>query len=302
MEIMGRVSENAYAKINLHLDVTGILDNGFHSVATVMQTVSVFDEIILDEIKITEGEPRFTVFCNTDGVPCDERNLVWKAARLFCDRVGLSLTAKIIIDKKIPMAAGMAGGSADCAATLRAFNRALGFPFAENELIEMGAELGSDVPFCIVCGTRYACGRGELLSEFPGMPDCYIVAACEGEGVSTPWAYRLLDEAYGDFVASAYTPVSTEPLREAMAEGSAKRVAEVMYNIFEAPVLERRPVAREIKELLLGAGARGAMMSGSGPSVFGIFEEKSSAESAVRALEEKGYTGYLCKPCGNKQD
>lgn len=297
MEIRNCVSEKAFAKINLHLDVTGILADGYHAVSTVMQTVSIFDTITLEDVMITDKASDFRILCNAEGVPCDERNLVWKAAKLFCERAGVSASANIMIDKRIPMAAGMAGGSADCAATLRAFNRAFGSRFSEAELLDMGAMLGADVAFCIVGGTRYACGKGELLSDFPAMPECFIVAACEGEGVSTPWAYRLLDETYCNFDPSVYTPESVDRLRNAMYAGDIRQMSEAMYNIFELPVLERRPVAKEIKKLLLDKGATGAMMSGSGPSVFGIFVDEDAAESAARALEERGYRGYICAPC-----
>ena len=302
MEIKQIIRERAYAKINLHLDVTGKMDNGYHSVSTVMQTVSVFDVITINDLRITSGEPCFTVSCGTDGVPCDGRNLACRAAMLFCERAGVSLSGEIHIDKNIPMAAGMAGGSADGAAVLRGLNRALGYPFSQSELLSIGAELGSDVPFCIVGGTRYADGRGELLSEFPSMPDCFIVAGCEGEDVSTPWAYRLLDGIYCDFAPDVYSPVSVEPLLSAVESGDICKVAGAMYNIFESPVLDRRPVASELKRLLLEVGAIGAMMSGSGPSVFGVFADRDAAERAMAALFDRGFRGYLCRPCEIESD
>lgn len=292
------VTEKGYAKINLHLDIDGLIEGGYHSVRTVMQTVSLYDEITISDIETTEGEPCFFLSCNVEGVPCDERNLAVKAALLFCQRAGVSLRAKIHIQKNIPMAAGMAGGSADGAATLRALNKATGELLDVEELCALGSALGADVPFCIVGGTLYADGKGDVLRDFPKMPDCVIVAACEGEGVSTPWAYRLMDETYGNFEVGKYTPRDTEGLKNALISGDIREVSKNIYNIFEEPVLSQRPVAAEVKKIMLDGDALSAMMSGSGPSVFGIFECDKCAACAVAALAEKGYRGYICHPCG----
>ncbi len=290
------ICERGYAKINLHLDVTGIMDNGFHAVSTVMQSISLYDEIQISELSVLDGEPSFILSCSREGVPCDRSNLALRAALLFCSAAGVSLGGRIYIEKNIPMAAGMAGGSADAAATLRALNRALGEPLSIEELCRVGSALGSDIPFCIVGGTFFADGKGDILHAVPKMPKCHIVAACEGEGVSTPWAYRLLDETFGGFREGAYLPRDIKPLLDALASGRASAVAENMYNIFEEPVLALRPVAAEIRELLLKRGALSSMMSGSGPSVFGIFGDSAMAEGAAAALEEKGYRAYVCMP------
>lgn len=287
--------EKGYAKINLHLDVTGILDGGYHAVSTVMQSVTLCDEITLSEIKIAPV-PSFSISCDRSDVPCDERNLAYRAAMLFCEKSGISLSARIDIAKNIPMAAGMAGGSTDGAAVLRGLNKALGEPLTASELCDIGSSLGADVPFCIVGGTLYADGKGDILHEFPKMPDCHIVIACDGESVSTPWAYRLLDSTYDNFEIGAYEPKDITPLRNALFAGSISAVAENIYNIFESPVLALRPVAADIKDTLLSSGAIAAMMSGSGPSVFGIFESRENAQSAAARLKKKGYTPYICQP------
>ena len=289
------ITEKAYAKINLHLDVTGILPDGYHAVNTVMQTVSLFDEITVSNIKKTEDAPCFSVSCNVEGVPCDERNLAVRAALLFCKKTGISLKADIDIVKNIPMAAGMAGGSTDGAAVLRALNRATGFPLDTDGLCSLGAQLGADVPFCIVGGTLYADGKGDLLHEFPVLPECSIVIACEGERVSTPWAYRLLDETFSGFDGSAYTPKDVEGLKNALTCKDITATAASLYNIFEGPVLAERPVAADVKATLEEAGVMRAMMSGSGPSVFGIFACPKCAERAKALLEKKGYRAYVCK-------
>ncbi len=292
-----KVTQRGYAKINLHLDITGLMEGGFHAVRTVMQSISLYDEITLSHITECEGEPEFFVSCNIEGVPCDEKNLAVRAAKLFCEHLDRPLSAHIDIKKNIPMAAGMAGGSADGAATLLCLNKAMGDPLTLDELCRLGSQLGADVPFCIVGGTMYADGKGDRLSPFPKMPKCTIVAACEGEGVSTPWAYRLMDETYGFFGEGKYTPRNTESLKNALSSGDIKQIAENMYNIFEEPVLSQRPIAAEIKSLMLSGGALFAMMSGSGPSVFGIFEHETDAEKAVVLLEKNGYKGYICTPC-----
>ena len=192
------VFEIANAKINLHLDITGRIDDGFHSVATVMQSVSLCDEVRISDIRESE-KVSVEITCDVDTVPTDRRNLAYRAVELFCEAVGVSLNAKIDIRKRIPMFAGMAGGSADAAAVLRGLNRALGEPLTVDGLCAIGSKLGSDVPFCIVGGTAYADGKGDVLHSLSKMPDCTLVMACEGEGVSTPWAYSLVDEAHGGF-------------------------------------------------------------------------------------------------------
>ncbi|MBO5939339.1 MAG: 4-(cytidine 5'-diphospho)-2-C-methyl-D-erythritol kinase [Clostridia bacterium] len=287
------ISVCGYAKINLHLDMTGRRDDGYHTVNTVMQTVSLCDDVT---VTLREDERIFAT-CNIQGVPTDEKNLAVRAALMLREAVGFSFGVQIDIFKRIPMAAGLAGGSADAAATLVALNVLMGNPCSIDQLCELGSRLGADVPFCIVGGTRFADGKGDILHDFPNMPDCAIVIACEGEGVSTPWAYRRLDEAYGNFEASfGYVPKEMAALKEALQKQDVLKIANTMYNIFEIPVLSERPVAAEIRSLFLSCGALGAMMSGSGPSVFAIFATEADAETAVERLKNRGYCPYLCHP------
>ncbi len=282
-----------YAKINLHLDMTGRREDGYHTVNTVMQSVSLCDEVT---VTLREDE-RIFASCNIEGVPTDEKNLAVRAALLLREAVGRLFGAEIQIKKAIPMAAGLAGGSADAAATLVGLNRLLGEPCSVDKLCEIGSRLGADVPFCIVGGTRFADGKGDVLHSFPEMPDCAIVIACEGESVSTPWAYRRLDEIFGNFSETfGYVPKSMKPLKQALEDKNLRGIAETMFNIFEGPVLAERPVAAELRSLFLSSGALGAMMSGSGPSVFAIFASEQDAEKSVERLKEKGYRGFLCHP------
>lgn len=286
-----------YAKINLHLDVTGRLEGGYHSVATVMQTISLHDEISV----MRSDREGLTLECNVAGIPTDGKNLAVRAAELFCQQVRVRPNAHIVIDKRIPMAAGLAGGSADAAATLLAMNLVYGEPLLIDDLLTLAARLGADVPFCLLGGTAYGKGRGDLLQPLTAMPDCYIAVACGGEGVSTPWAYGLLDRVYDDFLEkSSYRSVPTDALKLALKNGDLSAIASSIYNIFESPVLAERPVAKRVRKQMLEGGAMGAMMSGSGPSVFGIFGDEDDARTTVRRLQEEGIFASVCRPIARK--
>ena len=285
----------AYAKINLHLDVIGKAENGYHEVATVMQTVSLCDEL---EVSLKDSRPH-SISCNLPSVPTNEKNLAWRAADLFFERTGLPFGADIKIVKRIPVAAGLAGGSTDAAAVFVALNRLCAFPLNEEELLALGARLGADVPFCIAGGTKFADHYGERLHDFPKMPKCFIAVACGSEGVSTPWAYSTLDGAYADFAEGRYTPHSIDPLRAALSAGDVKKMSRCIYNVFEGAIEPHRAQVTEIKRVMSESGALGVMMSGSGPSVFGIFGDKSSAEEAVDKLSQIGIDAFLAIPVFN---
>lgn len=285
----------AYAKINLHLDVTGIREDGYHSVETVMQSVSLCDEVTVSLI----DDGKVYAKCNIDGLPEDDGNIAVRAARLYLSEIGSDKGAIISIEKRIPMAAGLAGGSADAAATLLALNALFGGALSDELLLALGARLGADVPFCISCGTKYSDGRGDVLHAFPTLSeDAVFVIACGGEGVSTPWGYRLLDECFERF--SGYSPVGCEALRSAIAEGGTFDFAKHLFNIFERPVTEHRPVASELLDILRKNGALAAMMSGSGPSVFGVFASKERATAALTALLPLNCFACICHPVGER--
>lgn len=289
---MTKVRLKAYAKINLHLDVVSKYGNGYHEVRTVMQTISLCDDV---EVGLSE-DGKNSIRCDIPSVPTDERNIAWRAADAFFEASGIRGGANIKIVKRIPMAAGMAGGSADGAAVLRALNKLCGYPLSEEALLSLGGRLGADVPFCIRGGTGYADGIGAALHYFPEMPVCHIVAACGKEGVSTPWAYSTLDAKYSDFADGAYTPVSVEPLRSAFESGNTADIAKNMYNIFEGAIEPERPEVTTIKSLMLESGAIGAMMSGSGPSVFGIFDTEDGAMAALKRLGGEGVAAFYAIP------
>ena len=281
----------AYAKINLHLDITGIRADGYHNVDNVMQTVTLFDTVT---VEFTDSK-EISCECDVAGVPTDEKNIAVRAAKLYCESVGLNKGVRVKIEKRIPMAAGLAGGSADAAATLVALNRLQGNLLDEKTLFDIGARLGADVPFCIAGGCAYTNGRGDLLHSFPKIPDRTVfVVACGGDGVSTPWAYGLMDREHNNF--TDYKAKGIEILRESLESDHPKEFYKYIFNIFEDPVLGQRPVAAQIKDIMLDSGALNAMMSGSGPSVYGVFSTEAEAEMASEAIREKGYFASVCYP------
>ena len=287
----------AYAKINLHLDVTGIREDGYHSVETVMQSLSLCDDI---SVCLTDDGSVFSS-CNIDGVPTDDRNIAVRAARLYLDRLKSDKGAFIRIEKRIPMAAGLAGGSADAAATLVALNILFENALTRQELLTLGSSLGADVPFCIACGTHYSDGRGDILHDFPSLDKSAVfVVACGGEGVSTPWGYQLLDKTFDNF--NGYSPVGCEALRKSISDGEALDFSKHLFNVFEAPVVAERPVARKLLDALRANGALAARMSGSGPSVFGVFDSLDSAERALAAISPIECFACICYPVGARNN
>ena len=290
-----KLTVKAYAKINLFLDITGRRPDGYHTITGVMQAISLHDEVT---VEVTEGNNSgITLTCSDPTLPTGEKNLGWRAARAFLDETGLALAINIHIEKHIPAAAGMAGGSTDAAAVLRTLNDLCDSPLTEDGLRRVGLSLGADVPFCLAGGTHLTEGVGEVLTPVAPLPDCDVVVACAGEGVSTPAAYKSLDEMYGHFDGSVYTPRYTrlDALCTALTDADLNGVAHNAYNIFESAVLPVRPVAQSIRDTLQSHGACLAMMSGSGPSVFGLFRE-GDTEAALDALERAGIPAWLCHP------
>ena len=282
----------AYAKINLYLDVTAKRPNGYHDIVSIMQTVDLCDTLSLrvDE----KGSSGIVLRCDAD-LPCDGRNLAYRAAETYFEG-NVPCKIEIDIQKRIPMQAGLAGGSADCAAVLRALNLHFG-RYGEDELLALGARLGADVPFCLVGGTRITRGIGEIMQPCAPIPDCTLVIARGGSGVSTPWAYGALDAMYGDFCAQGRdSEQRLAYLTDAMQAGDLSAMTDGMYNIFESVVLPVHEVARDLKADMLAGGAIGAMMSGSGPSVVGIFADADAAQRVCDSITQKGLAAFVCKP------
>lgn len=289
-----KTSVNAYAKINLFLDMVSRRDDGYHNILSVMQSVTLHDVVT---VEYTAGEStEITITCNADAVPADQSNLGYKAATRFPYANGI---INIHIDKNIPVSAGLAGGSADAAAVLLALNELCGNPMTLDELKDLGATLGADVPFCIECGTRLVEGIGDKISDFAPMPNYPIVIAKKGEGMSTPAAYRMLDERFDNF--SSYTP-HKEHLSKLTQSNSSDiySYCSGIYNLFEQVVEPLRADVTLIKKTMNGCGAINTTMSGSGTSVFGIFNRAESAEVALLRLKDLGADAHICYPYNSR--
>ena len=270
------LAERAYAKINLTLDVLSRREDGYHDIRTVMQTISLCDEI---EIDVDTGRP-WALTCGAAGIPCDGRNLAWKAARVFFDRLGREPGGLAIrIMKRIPSEAGLGGGSADAAAVLRALNRWADDPLSLDELCAVGAQVGSDVPFCVLCGTALAEGRGERLTKLPDAPQLQLVVCKPPLAFSTPALYKKLDS-----IGIRERP-DTDAMIRALRSGDREQIASLLCNVFEQAVSD--PQIEEIKQELRSHGALGAMMTGSGSAVFGIFRCPACAKAACEALRNE---------------
>lgn len=285
-----KVTVPAYAKINLFLDIDSLRENGYHNILSVMQSVSLHDDIT---VFYSEGDDKnITVSCNNSNIPCDKTNLVYKAANLF----PISGNIVVEIEKRIPVSAGLAGGSADAAATLIALNQICGYKLTIEELCALGARLGADVPFCIKKGACIVEGIGEILTPVESMPAFPIVIAKKGEGMSTPAAYKALDVKFDNFTDYTVNKEYYNALFDVKNRESAEKYCRGLFNIFEEVVEAERPAVTEIKSIMTAHGALGAMMSGSGTSVFGIFDFEKQAIEAREALTAVGADAHLCYP------
>lgn len=290
---MNAVKEKAYAKINLYLDVTKKREDGFHEIKTVMHTVSLADEITVIADR-TRGTSQIRI--SIDGasfLPTDGRNLAVKAASLFLERIGGRASVTIKMKKNIPVAAGLAGGSSDAAAVLRAMNRIFGKPLGEKAMLSLAAELGSDVPYCLVGKTALCYGRGELMTRLPDLSGLTFLIVKIDEHVSTPTAYTELDRVFGDFKDEKSEDGRLDMLVTSLSEGRLDYSC--LYNIFEDAVFPVVPVSKSVKEQLFSLGASAAMMSGSGPTVFGVFESREGAEMAKETLGKEGFASFVAR-------
>ena len=275
------MTEYAYAKLNLSLDVTGRRDDGYHDMLMVMQTISVSDRI---DLELT-AEPGIQVLCNFRYVPTDGRNLAVRAAEAFLQAVSAdqreTTGVSIQLEKHIPVGAGMAGGSADAAAVLRGMNRLFGSPLKRQELEALAGQVGSDVAFCISGGTQLAKGRGEQLEDLPPLPPCRIVVCKPGFSISTPELFRKLDSV------SLRRHPDTAGILAALDDADLREIGIRMYNVFEDVPDRRIRQTAEIKSVLLDHGALGAMMTGTGSAVFGIFSDSAAAERCAADLKKE---------------
>ena len=279
------LQEPAYAKLNLTLDILHKREDGFHEIESVMQQITMCDDV---EIDLETGED-WKLECDWEDVPTDSENLAWKAAGLFYKSIGKDPGGIAIrITKRIPMGAGLAGGSADAAAVLRALNRREGEPYTIWDLARLSAKIGSDVPFCVLGGTALAKGRGEKVNQLLPMPQCFYCIAKPDFSVSTPELYAKWDEA-----ESQYHP-DINGMGRALDQQNLLHVAGYLGNAMEPLVAADHPEIAKIKEKMMDCGALGACMTGSGSAVYGVFDAFDMAAMASMELMESCKT-YLAR-------
>ena len=268
----------ALAKINLGLDILRKREDGYHEVRMIMQTIQMYDVLKMKKVK----KPGISLSVNYPYIPSDERNLVYKAAKLLMDEFQVKEGVDICLEKFIPVAAGMAGGSSDAAAAMVGINRLFKLGLSERELMDRAVNIGADVPYCIMRGTALAEGIGEKLTRIAQIPDCFVLIGKPGISVSTKMAYESLQ----------LDKISSHPDIDGMIKdienGDLLTMTEKMGNVFEPGIIEKYPVIGEIKNLMEDNGALKAMMSGSGPTVFGIFDDREKMEVAAAVLRESG--------------
>lgn len=285
---MNSIRKNAYAKINLGLDVLRKRPDGYHEVSMIMQTIDLFDTLTIEKTRFN----RINVKTNLSYLPCDHRNLVYRAAVLFHEMLAPNNGLRITLKKRIPVAAGLAGGSTDAAATLIALNELYHAGLTKTQLMELGVKLGADVPYCIRMGTALAEGIGEVLTPLEPMPECHILLVKPDISVSTKQVYENLkldtDIAHPDITA----------MKRAIADRNLIQLCSKMDNILQTVTICQYPVIQAIKEKMLTLGALTSLMSGSGPTVFGIFDDYSQAEKAYKNFKstEEKYQVFLTRP------
>ena len=273
---MDTIRLKALAKINIGLDVLRRREDGYHDVKMIMQTVGIYDQICLNR----EKTPGIRVKTNLFYLPDNENNLVYKAAKLLMDEFSIEDGVSIDLNKYIPVAAGMAGGSSDAASVLYGMNKMFSLGLSQDELMRRGVKIGADVPYCIMRGPALAEGIGEILTPLPPMPACFVLVAKPGISVSTKFVYENLH-------ANDLRPEQHPDIDAAIAgirAGDLKATAQAMGNVLELVTAREYPVIEEIKNFMKKRGALNAMMSGSGPTVFGLFENKTTARNAFYQL------------------
>ncbi len=284
---MTTLYEGAFAKLNLTLDVLGKREDGYHDLKSVMQAISIRDDV---EIDVGTGKP-WSLECSMEGIPTDHSNLAWKAAEVYCDAMkkdpeGLAIR----ITKRIPSGAGLGGGSADAAAVLRALNRHYGDPLSILALAELGAQVGSDVPFCVLCGTAMVEGRGERLRKLPDMPECVFVVCKPEFSISTAELYKKLDS-----VAIARRP-DQQAMETALLAGNLTKVADLLCNVFDPVVTAEHLELNYIKSICNSYGALGMQMTGSGSAIYAIMPSFEYAAVVCNMLKDNYSQIFIAKP------
>lgn len=274
---MRQIELKALAKINLGLDVLGKRENGYHDVRMIMQSIYLYDDVKIER----KTAPGIELSSNLFFLPTGDGNIAYKAAQMLIEEFGIEEGVRITLHKHIPVAAGMAGGSSNAAAVLFGMNRLFGLKLSRQELMERGVKLGADVPYCIMRGTVLAEGIGEELKKLPAMPKCTVLIAKPPISVSTKVVYEALD------ACEIVRHPDIDGLMEALEKENLREVAAHMGNVLEDVTIPMHPEIAEIKQVMKDCGALNAMMSGSGPTVFGLFENKMAARKAQRVIREK---------------
>ena len=267
----------AYAKVNLGLDIIGKREDGYHLLKMIMQTVDLYDEIEINK----SDDNKISIKCNISYVPVDNRNLMYKAAVLFMDKYNINSGLKINIKKNIPVAAGMAGGSTDAAAVLKCLNKLFEVNAPYEELVNLALKIGADVPYCINGGTAICEGIGEVITELPPFKNVIMVIVKPSFGVSTKEVYGGLD------ISRIKKHVKIDDIVRGMKKNNINVVCYNMKNVLENVTIRKYPVIKDIKHMMIKQGAKGALMSGSGPTVFGIFSDMMSAQRCFENMKRK---------------
>ncbi len=267
---MDTITKKAYGKLNLALDTIGKREDSYHLVRMIMQTVDLYDVLTITKTK----EPTISLTTNNGTLPTDENNLIYKAAKLLMDEFKLEEGVTIHLEKNIPIAAGMAGGSTDCAATLTGMNTLFSLGLSEEELMKRAVSMGADIPYCIMGGTALSEGIGEILTPLPDVPPCKVLLIKPNIDISTKWVYTTLK----------WDTLTKHPdidgMIDALNKGSITGVSNTLENVLETVTIPAHPVIQDIKDKMIELGAINAMMSGSGPTVFGLFPDEEKGEQA----------------------
>ncbi|MEI3322381.1 MAG: 4-(cytidine 5'-diphospho)-2-C-methyl-D-erythritol kinase [Eubacterium sp.] len=283
---MDKIELKAYGKINIGLDVIRKREDGYHDLDMIMQTVGVYDDVIISK---EDGTETFEIEVSTDAdiLPNDKGNLAFMAAKVLMEAYDIKSKVKIHINKRIPIAGGMAGGSADCAAVLRGVNQLFQLGLTDEQLQEYGVKLGADVPYCIVGGTKRAQGIGEILTDLPTPPKCYVIIAKPDAFVSTKFVYSHIRPAQIE------NHPDIDGIIESIKAGDLYGMCEKIANVMEDVTIPEYPIIQKVKDILKSNGAVNALMSGSGPTVFGIYDDEEKAKQSMDVLSGKEFVSQL---------
>lgn len=283
---MDKIELKAYGKINIGLDVIRKREDGYHDLDMIMQTVGVYDDVIISR---EDGTQTYEIEVSTDAdiLPNDKGNLAFMAAKVLMEAYDIKSKVKIHINKRIPIAGGMAGGSADCAAVLRGVNKLFQLVLTDEQLQEYGVKLGADVPYCIVGGTKRAQGIGEILTDLPTPPKCYVIIAKPDAFVSTKFVYSHIRPAQIE------NHPDIDGIIESIKAGDLYGMCEKIANVMEDVTIPEYPIIQKVKDILKSNGAVNALMSGSGPTVFGIYDDEEKAKQSMDVLSGKEFVSQL---------